>query len=69
MTLRELRLAVDLSQTEVAARAGLAQSTYSDIESGATPNPSTQSLQGVAKALGVPVAVVLAALESKSEVA
>jgi transcriptional regulator with XRE-family HTH domain len=62
MTLKELRQAVGLTQTEVAARAALAQSTYSAIESGETPNPSTQTVQRLAKAFGVPAAVVMAAV-------
>ncbi|MEN5115493.1 helix-turn-helix transcriptional regulator [Brevundimonas diminuta] len=49
---RELRIAADLSQEELAFRANMKRSYVSDLERG-TRNPSVRALGRLATALGV----------------
>lgn len=49
---RVLRIAADLSQEELAFRAGMKRSYLSDLERG-TRNPSVRALGRIAAALGV----------------
>lgn len=54
-SLRERRIRLGLSQSEIANRAGLAQSAYSRFETG-TRRPSVEQLRALAKALGAGLA-------------
>ena len=57
---RERRLALGLSQTEVAARAGMTQSALSRLEAGGVV-PTIPVLERIALALGAELVVTLAA--------
>lgn len=57
------RLEKRLSQEELADRAGVNQHYISELERGKR-NPTTVSLFGIAKGLGVPAGELLAPLES-----
>ena len=59
--LAQLRKAKGWSQQDLGIRAGLHGITISEIERGAT-NPKLSSLEAIAKALGVPLDVVVAAV-------
>jgi len=52
-TIRELRRLRNITQTELAAAAGVSQGQLSRLESGETINPSQQTLLGIAEALHV----------------
>lgn len=52
--MRDLRLALGLSQIELAERAGVHQSSVSDLERGKALNPRFETVSAIAKALGVP---------------
>jgi transcriptional regulator with XRE-family HTH domain len=54
-TIRELREARDMSQRELARRAGVNQPVLSRIESGETLNPRYETLRDIAEALNVPL--------------
>lgn len=56
----------DMSQTELARKAGIPQSAISEIEAGKRI-PRTDTLQKLATALGVSVADLLDELRSKSD--
>jgi transcriptional regulator with XRE-family HTH domain len=56
--IRRVRLARDLSQTDLAERAGLGEATIRRAEVG-RGTPSTQTLQAIAEALGVRLAWLL----------
>lgn len=43
------------SQAQLAERTGIARSTLGRIEKGDTPNPGTETVQQIARALGLPV--------------
>ena len=58
--LRELRERKDMSQLQLAKRAGVTQSYISDLEAGTKKNPSVAILKKLAKALGVPPTELLA---------
>ncbi len=60
-----LRRQLGISQTQLAEKAGLANSTLCDIEKGRM-TPSIKSLKKLADALGVPVADLLLDLDSAS---
>jgi DNA-binding XRE family transcriptional regulator len=49
----------NLTQSEVALAAGIPLKTYATIESGRNDNPSIRQLIGIARALGVELALVL----------
>lgn len=51
--LQAARKKAKLTQTQLAQRAGVAQGTIGNIESGERPNPSSESLAKIAKALGL----------------
>ena len=53
-TVRELRLARELSQEELAFRAGVHRTYLGGIERGKR-NPSLRNIAAIAKALGVPL--------------
>lgn len=53
--LRELRTAAGKTQQELATAAGLSWSVIAQIEQGKTPNPRLDTLQALARALGVTV--------------
>lgn len=55
--LRALRRTADLSQAELAQRAGLPQSAVSRIESGATPDPRFRTIERLVRAAGAVVAI------------
>jgi transcriptional regulator with XRE-family HTH domain len=57
--LKRLREAKDLSQLELAKRAGVAQAYLSELEAGQKKNPGIETLRKIAKALGVPVTKLL----------
>ncbi len=60
---RELRRAAGMSAKDLATKAGISAKALSEIENGHTANPSIQTLQGLADALGVP----LTALKPRSK--
>ena len=67
MTLRDLRQAAGLSQTEVASRAEVSQATVSALEQGTASNPSLDTLRGLARALECSLPIVIAAVNSSIE--
>lgn len=58
LRVKEMRERAGLSQNRLAKRAGCAQSTLSAIES-TTKKPSTETLRGIARALGCTVAELM----------
>lgn len=52
-TLREARELAGMTQDELAQRSGIAQATISGIECGSRPNPTMDTVERLAKALGV----------------
>jgi transcriptional regulator with XRE-family HTH domain len=56
---RRLRRQQDLTQEQLARRAGIAQAHVSQIESGARANPSAMVVKKLARALDVPVGALL----------
>jgi transcriptional regulator with XRE-family HTH domain len=53
MNLRTARRLKDITQAQLAERAGVDQTTISDIECGRNRNPSWQTVKLIADALGV----------------
>jgi transcriptional regulator with XRE-family HTH domain len=60
----QLRLAAELTQFELAVRAGVRPETVSRIESGQTPTPTTATVQALARVLNVPLTELLAEPEA-----
>lgn len=58
--IRQLRMLLGLSLSELASRAGVGKATLSGIEDGTRSNPTIETLYALCGQLGVPVAVVLA---------
>jgi transcriptional regulator with XRE-family HTH domain len=58
--LKARREQLKLTQTEVAAAAGMPQSAYARMESGARTDPRLSTAQAVAKALRCPLGKLLA---------
>ena len=58
--LKQIREAKGLSQLDLAKRAKVSQGYLSDLEAGEKKNPGIETLRKIAKALGVPVAELLA---------
>ena len=56
---RRLRRQQDLTQEQLARRAGVTQGHLSQIESGARPNPGALIVKRLARALDVPLAELL----------
>ena len=56
MNLKQIRTTRGLTQTELAKRLKVTQPFVAQLESGAKPNPSLDTLQRLAKALKVTVA-------------
>jgi HTH-type transcriptional regulator / antitoxin HipB len=56
---RRLRRAQDLTQEQLARRAGMQQGHLSQIESGARANPSVVIIKRLARALDLPVTALL----------
>jgi transcriptional regulator with XRE-family HTH domain len=56
---RRLRRQQDLTQEQLARRAGVTQGHLSQIETGARTNPGALIVKRLARALGVPVAELL----------
>jgi HTH-type transcriptional regulator/antitoxin HipB len=56
---RRLRRTQDLTQAQLARRAGLAQGHVSEIETGVRTHPSAVVIKKLARALGVPVGELL----------
>ena len=52
-TLREARDAAKLTQDELAAKSGVAQATISSLERGTRTNPTIDTVDRLAKALGI----------------
>ena len=50
---KKFRQLADLSQDQMARKAGMPYSTYLKIENGTTPNPSIQNVLNIADALGI----------------
>ena len=65
--LREIRKHQKLSQDQLAAMTGIAQPYLSELERGIATNPGKEVIQGLAKALGVPVAELAGAVWSDAE--
>ena len=57
--LRAIRLEKKLTQEQVAARAGLNEKFYQDLESGRRDNPTLETLNALASALETPVYALL----------
>jgi transcriptional regulator with XRE-family HTH domain len=57
--IREIREQKDMSQLQLAKRAGVTQGYISELEAGAKKNPSVAILKKLARALGVPVGELL----------
>lgn len=53
--IRELRRKKGMSQDRLSKEADLALNTIVKIETGENPNPTLETLEKIAKALGVPV--------------
>jgi transcriptional regulator with XRE-family HTH domain len=53
--LKQLRTAANLSQQALAIKAGLSVSAVVKLEAGGIPNPRVNTLQAIARALGVKV--------------
>jgi DNA-binding XRE family transcriptional regulator len=53
--IRKLREAQDMTQEQLAKKAGLSQAYLSQLEGGYKKNPSLPALRKLARALGVPV--------------
>ena len=64
--IRRERVALGISQEELAKRSGLQRTYISDLERG-TRNPSVGSIQRIAQALGVPVAKLFEQLDNGNE--
>lgn len=62
--IKELRERAGLTQSELAKRAGLEQGHISRIERGAQKDISLSTLQAIARALAVPLAVILEGYEA-----
>lgn len=56
--LRKARLAKDLTQVEVARKAGICENHYAQIERG-EKNPTTSTFKSIVKAIGVSSAEIL----------
>ena len=61
--MRTIRRAAELSQEEVARRAGITLKGYGELERGEVKDPHFSTLRGVADALGVPLATLIASEE------
>jgi transcriptional regulator with XRE-family HTH domain len=57
--IKQLREARDLTQQQLATKAGLSQAYVSQLETGQKKNPGLPALKKLAKALDVPVAALL----------
>jgi transcriptional regulator with XRE-family HTH domain len=57
--LKQLREEKDLSQRDLATRAGVTQAYVAQLEAGEKKNPSLDVLKKLARALGVPVGELL----------
>ena len=57
--IKKLREAQQLTQEELAKKAGVTQGYIGHLERGLKKNPSLPTLRKLAKALGVPVAALL----------
>lgn len=57
--LKQLREAADLTQAQLARKAGVGQAYIAHLEAGKKQNPSLAVLQRLAKALGVPLTALL----------
>lgn len=53
--IRKYRKKNQLSQDKLSKRAGVAYNTIVKIESGENPNPTIETLQKIAKALGISI--------------
>ncbi len=56
LRLKELRLSKNITQIRIAKDSGLSQSYINELESGKKTNPTIQTLEKLAKALGVSIA-------------
>lgn len=65
--IKRIRIAKNLSQKEVTMSAGLDTAQYSRIENGKT-DPSVNTLERIAKALGVSLAELFASTEELQEI-
>ncbi len=72
-TIKEHRIAQNLTISELAQKAGVSQPYLSQVEKGSKPAPSERVLTQIAEALGLPAAVLLAAkgaeIDSSTEIA
>lgn len=69
MTLRELRKARNLTQEDVAKRAGMRPSQVGSLERGEYPNVEINTLRKIAHALGYPLTKVVSAFDETTEAA
>jgi transcriptional regulator with XRE-family HTH domain len=67
LRVKELRKQKGLTQVQVAARAGLSQSYFNEIETG-KKTVNARRLEAIAKALGVPVTELIGGDESDPRV-
>jgi transcriptional regulator with XRE-family HTH domain len=58
-TIREIREARELSQRQLAGKAGIGQAVLSRIESGETLNPRAETVRAIAEAVNVPLSAIL----------
>ena len=56
LRLKELRLSKNITQIRIAKDSGLSQSYINELETGKKTNPTIQTLEKLAKALGVSIA-------------
>lgn len=61
--LRELRIKLKLTQTQLSMRSGLSQAYINELESNKKKNPSINALSRLARAMEVPLSDLLNGLE------
>ena len=68
-SLRDLREAAKLTQDELCLKSGVSQGVISQIERGDKSNPTLDTMQKLAEALGTDIATIASAVRASEEVA